>query len=153
MKIELLENNQTSGIKMKSLIAIILMIVLISLPVYGKGKVGSINEGQTAPYSGFLYDFEANAELLDKARGNLKLATLKRDLEVEKATLVCKRDLAICGKYKFRILSKDKEIAMLESELQSEWKAPAYIAGGVVIGAGLTLLVFYLTIKVDNEKN
>lgn len=146
---------------MKTEILIALLVSMIAISAQAAGKIASVNKGQAAPHSGFLYDFEANAELLDRARGNLKLAKLKRDLEVEKATLTCKRDLDICGirfkkleeKYKFRIVSKDKEIAMLSSKLQGEWKAPVYIAGGVIIGAGLTLLVFYLTIKVDNEKD
>jgi|GEM_PF-4963292 hypothetical protein len=146
---------------MRKVLVVIIICSFITTPVFGQGKVGSIQKGQTAPYSGLLYDFEANAELLDRARSHRKLVEMEREVAVEKATLTCKKDLAICGirlkkleeKYKFRISSKDKEIAMLESKLQSEWKATTYVAGGVLIGAGLTLLVFYLTIKVDNEKN
>ena len=141
-------------------ISLILAFLIIIIPtnVYSDTpKVADIKQGQKAPYSGILYNYEANAVLLTvKEKGQLECSLqLKHRLAKEKAKCdmlnsIVKASLETTEKKCDAILKiKNDEIEHLQKvtldrpNTYSHW----WFAGGVVSGVALSLGIFYAAVQ------
>ena len=122
--------------------------------------VTDLEKGQTAPYSGVLFNPEAAAQLLAQQKYADAECELKIDLEVDK--LEAQMDLineslkvslrATENKYDSIIKIKNDEIDRLTSLAvnsdadYTHW----WTAGGFVVGALVSLGIFYAAVKASD---
>jgi ABC-type transport system substrate-binding protein len=137
-----------------SFILISILVLLQPLSALAQSPtVTDLEKGQTAPYSGVLFNPEAAAQLLAQQKYADAECELKIDLEIDK--LGAQMDLineslkaslrATENKYESIIDIKDDEInrltdlAMESGGNYSHWWA----AGGFIVGAFVSLGIFY----------
>tara|TARA_R110002020_G_scaffold412374_1_gene621983 strand:+ start:315 stop:737 length:423 start_codon:yes stop_codon:yes gene_type:complete len=140
-----------------------LIFSLVWLPVASfaqNPKVAEIKQGQKAPFTGILYNYQANAVLLaSKEKGQLECSLqLKHNLAKEKArcemlTAISKVSLEATEKKYSAILDiKNNEINHLQKitldkpNAYNHW----WFAGGFIGGVALSLGIFYAAVEIKN---
>jgi len=149
---------------MQKVISFLLTSVLVLLQplsaIAQSPTVTDLEKGQTAPYSGVLFNPEAAAQLLAQQKYADAECELKIDLEVDK--LEAQMDLineslkvslrATENKYDSIIKIKNDEIDRLTSLAvnsdadYTHW----WTAGGFVVGALVSLGIFYAAVKASD---
>ena len=144
-----------------SFILISILVLLQPLSALAQSPtVTDLEKGQTAPYSGVLFNPEAAAQLLAQQKYADAECELKIDLEVDK--LEAQMDLineslkaslrATENKYDSIIKIKNDEIDRLTSLAvnsdadYTHW----WTAGGFVVGALVSLGIFYAAVKASD---
>jgi len=144
-----------------SFILISILVLLQPLSALAQSPtVTDLEKGQTAPYSGVLFNPEAAAQLLAQQKYADAECELKIDLELDK--LGAQMDLineslkvslrATENKYDSIIKIKNDEIDRLTSlAINSDadythW----WTAGGFVVGALVSLAIFYAAVETSN---
>ena len=145
---------------MKKICATLLIFSLIWLPSTALAetpKVAEIKQGQKAPYSGILYNYQANAVLLaSKEKGQLECSLqLKHSLAKETArcnmfTSTVKASLTATEKKYDAILKiKNEEVERLHKLVMDKpndynnW----WFAGGFLGGVALSMGIFYAAVQ------
>ena len=148
---------------MQKAISFILISILVLLqPLLALAQsptVTDLEKGQTAPYSGVLFNPEAAAQLLAQQKYADAECELKIDLEIDK--LQAQMDLineslkaslrATENKYESIIDIKNDEIsrltdlAMEADGNHSQWWA----TGGFIVGAFVSLVIFYAALEAS----
>jgi len=148
---------------MKKICSTLLIFSLIWLPTATFAetpKVAEIKAGQSAPFNGVLYNYQANAVLLaSKEKGQLECTLqLKHSLAKEKArcdmlTSLVKVSLDTNEKKFNAILKiKNNEISHLQKMTldkpndYNHW----WFAGGMIGGVVLSLGIFYVAVEIKN---
>lgn len=155
----------------KKIISLTICLSLISSNAYGQEMlVSPMNEGQKAPFSGILYNPEADEDrekrLLDK---DLELKEFKIQSKAElgklevrlKGTIeILENDIKENEKRETeRIAIKDDQIKFLEKQIEKNGGADYiwWYFGGVLTGIGFTAAVFALSVwavsKIDKGEN
>lgn len=144
----------------KKICATLLIFSLIWLPSTSLAetpKVAEIKKGQSAPFNGILYNYQANAVLLaSKEKGQLECTLqLNHSLAKEKAkcdmlTSTVKASLdATAKKYDAILKIKNNQINHLEKITldkpndYNHW----WFAGGFVGGVALSMGIFYAAVQ------
>ena len=149
---------------MKRILPFILSINLIVAPIYAiepdeKPKIAEIRKDQKAPFDGILYNYAADAQMAASRE--------REELECELiSTHIVKREKAKCDlavnstkvsldatqkKYEAILKIKDNETERLSKialDKPNKYNS-LYFSGGVIIGVGLSVLIFYAAVQIE----
>jgi len=149
---------------MKRILPLLLSINLAAAPLYAvepdeKPKITDIRKGQKAPFDGILYNYIADAQMSaarEKEEVECELTTsylLKKEkAKCDLAVNSAKVSLAATQKKYEAILSiKDNEINRLTKIAMDKPNAynSLYFSGGVIVGVGLSVLIFYAAVQIE----
>ena len=124
-------------------------------------KFSLMSDGDVAPFSGMLFNPDALGDILtegenEKDRCDIELRnkedTLNNECKLKVDKLKLSLDIAKKS-YDAQLEAQRKQITKLEKELTGSTKIPPslYVAGGVIVGIGLSLATFFLIKKVDGR--
>ena len=148
----------------KSIVSLVSCFLIIAAPLQAKtqeeGLVTNLSKGQTAPYDGVLFDFEATARILaDQEYGllecKLQLEFFQKKQEnlynLEMSKLQISLD-SLEEKHKTILNIKDKEIYELQEIVKgksnSDFTRELWFGSGIVLGVLASLTIFYISVKV-----
>ncbi len=147
-----------------SCLSLFLCFMLVIMPISAKadesppdpgpqGKVTSLSVGETAPYSGILFDLDAALKLKVDKKFSLLESKLKLEFEIKK--LKAAHDLKV-GDLELRLSSlksrtdsilqiKNDEIGRLQELIKDDPNDNTHwwFAGGIVAGVLLSIGIFY----------
>ena len=148
-------------IKKISVTLLIFSLVWLPLPAFAETpKVAEIKQGQTAPFNGILYNYQANAVLLaSKEKGQLecslqlKHSLTKEEAKCEMLTSLVKASLdANEKKYDAILKIKNNEIDHLQKitlDKPNDYNH-LWFSGGMIGGIVLSLGIFYVAVEIKN---
>lgn len=142
--------------------AVAIVVILTFLPAlcFANGKIAAIKKGQKAPFDGILLDKKAEATMAAKRESAVKICKLEKSLLEKSAKASCKLDVSILNaqltsqktKHKELMALKDAELKRINEALKKSQK-PSYnslwAAGGLVVGVGLSLGIFYAAVQTS----
>ena len=149
---------------MKRILPLLLSISIIAAPLHAiepeeKPKVAEIMKGQKSPFDGILYNYLADAQM--------SASREKEELECELTTsYLIRREKAKCDlavnsakvslastqkRYEAILNIKDNEINRLTKIAMNNPNSynNLYFSGGVIIGVGLSVLIFYAAVQIE----
>ena len=125
-----------------------------------EGRITSINEGDTAPFSGILLDSIAGAKFIAKSKycGEELELRLKKDCQLELAGKQLAADLlqgqydSLRSTHEQLMIQKEKEIVQLNEIIKDEIDDHSHwwFAGGIIAGIVLSIGIFYAAVEVQN---
>ena len=136
---------------MTKLVSIFLLMLFPFQAMAELPQIAPLNEGDTAPYSGVLYNAAAVAETIAQrealiAQHNLNLEILEERLKAE-CTLQLDNltaDLDLCNqKYNSMVEIKDEQIRNLQDMALEKPNSSWWFIGGIGTGVLLTIGVVY----------
>ena len=123
----------------------ILSLLFISL-AHADPVVVTLNKGETAPFTGTLFNSDATAAVLASSSAEEKRCEIKKDLEIKSATSLIEKDKEIVES---NLISCENSLSILEKEnidLTKKYNRslamrPYVATTGFVGGVGLTILI------------
>lgn len=137
----------------------LLFIALSSLGVHAQNIVG-LEEGDPAPFEGVLIDKDTAADIIASKEISDERCDIKLEYKIGKATNSCtlakeisQANLTAEKERNEKILAlKVQEIDRLNEALERasvDW-GPAWFAGGALIGATSSMIIFFIAVQTVN---
>ena len=149
---------------MKRILPLLLSISLVTAPLHAiepeeTPKVAEIRKGQKSPFNGILYNYLADAQMAagrEKEELECELTTgylVKREkAKCDLAVNSAKVSLAVNQKrYEAILKIKDNEVTRLTKIAMDNPNSynSLYFSGGVIVGVGLSVLIFYAAVQIE----
>ena len=139
---------------MKKTFTIAVVILLIPSLLFAQGKIASIKQGQTAPFTGILLDKQAEAIITAKKETVVKICDIEKSYIKKKAEADCKfsenklKTSLEVNKMKHDQLMKIKvyeneRLRQTIKKLSKPDYSRLWFVGGFVAGVGLSIGIFY----------
>lgn len=122
-----------------------------------EGDYIELEEGEVAPYAGYLFDSGGVATLIAKQQKEIEHLTLEKDTEYKKLKINLEADLAkkqaeldTSKELSEKILKLNKdELSLTQTKLERiSWLSPALFVAGTAIGAFLTISVLKVAVEI-----
>jgi len=134
----------------------VVMLLLFPATLSAVPRMAVLKKGQKAPFEGFLYDFDADAEMAAQRelaeegcqlniRMQLRRERNRHELLIKSAKISL---TATEEKYKVILSEKNKEISRYEKKVEASGNGVVWGAVGYFAGVVSALATFYISTKI-----